>query len=492
MFEEGQTFWGRLPFIGRLLITASIALLIAASVMLFTSARQEAEDIRSDLESLLANELETLPAALSETAVIGDFATLQQTLDRYVRRPVISQVTFRDSSGTALNSYDQALISEAPSWFIELFSLRGISGEAPITVGNREYGTIKITLSPILLTDRAWGRLVRHLEILLMAIALDFIGIWFVLHQGLQPLRQLLSSVRHFSVTHEPDEIPPAGSTEIRQLILAFNDMATEVAYSQHELMAAKEAAEAANLAKSQFLATMSHEIRTPMNGILGMAQILMMPNLDEAERIEYIKTINASGHSLLTLLNDILDLSKVEAGKMKLEAQPFSPKVLVHDVVTLFAESGTQKGVSLSFSCANTVTSTGYIGDPHRIRQMLTNLVSNALKFTAHGKITVDVAEVSRDEGKATLAFSVTDTGMGIPAEKLSLLFKPFSQADSSTTRQFGGSGLGLSIVKNLAELMGGAVSVSSTVGSGSCFTFRCVLDIQSADSNPQQGQNE
>lgn len=478
MFDEDTRLWSRLPFIGRLFVTASVALLIAAFVMLLVSARQEADVIQSDLQLQLTNELETLPATLAETVVIGDFSTLQQTLDRFVKRPIISRIIFRDNAGTVLESTDPPPKNEAPQWFNEAFDIQDISGTVEVTVGGRAYGRLEIFLSATTLINRAWVRLLHHLEILFFAIALDVVGIWLVLRQGLAPLRNLLAGVRHFSVTHEPVEITPGGSAEIRQLILAFNEMATEVAYSQHELRAAKDTAESANIAKSRFLATMSHEIRTPMNGILGMAQVLMMPNLPEDERLEFSQTILDSGQTLLTLLNDILDLSKVEAGKMKLDPQPFSPQSTLRDVLTLFTEAAAQKGIALSATCQ--ADETGYVGDPLRIRQMLTNLVSNALKFTIQGTIRIEIKELSRDADNALLEFSVADTGIGIAPDKLNLLFKPFSQTDSSTTRQFGGTGLGLSIVKNLAELMGGTTDVSSQLGDGSRFSFTCSLGIR------------
>jgi len=238
-----------------------------------------------------------------------------------------------------------------------------------------------------------------------------------------------------------------------------------------------------ASLAKSRFLATMSHEIRTPMNGILGMAQLLTAPDLPPAEREEYVQVILQSGRTLMTLLNDILDLSKIEADKLELESIPFTPSGIAQECQILFAKTAMDKGLRLRAETDLPGRQT-VCGDPSRLRQMLSNLISNAVKFTEAGEIVISVREIEQDDRDSVLEFAVSDTGMGIPADKHGLLFVPFSQIDSSTTREFGGTGLGLSIVRYLAERMGGGAGFDSTAGRGSRFWFRIRAKQVGADS--------
>jgi PAS domain S-box-containing protein len=240
------------------------------------------------------------------------------------------------------------------------------------------------------------------------------------------------------------------------------------------DLIRVTEEAQEANVAKSRFLATMSHEIRTPMNGILGMAQLLLMPNVTAQEREDFVRTILSSGQTLLTLLNDILDLSKIEAGKLQLESREFEPLALLSETQALFAGTAKTKNLSLECTWAGQ-PGQRFLADSHRLHQMLSNLVGNAIKFTAKGSIKISGCELeSTEPGWCLLEFSVQDTGIGIPLEKQKHLFSPFSQADSSTTREYGGSGLGLSIVRSLAQLAGGSAGVESEPGVGSRFWLR------------------
>ena len=239
------------------------------------------------------------------------------------------------------------------------------------------------------------------------------------------------------------------------------------------ELLAAKERAETAVMAKTTFLATMSHELRTPMNGVLGMTELLLHSELNE-KQYRQLDTIKRSANNLLTILNDILDYATIEGHSIRLETLPLQPAEIVRSILRLFAPHAASKSIALEERLAADLPQR-VLGDPVRLRQILTNLVSNAVKFTHAGEIVVAVrAQPSAIAGEFDLYFSVTDTGIGIPPEKQVMVFDAFSQADGSMTRAYGGTGLGLAISRRLAEAMGGELTVDSQPGEGSCFTLR------------------
>lgn len=599
-------------------------------------ARQDALDIQDQLRDVLMDELETLPAVLYEPLVVGDFSTVQQILDRYVKRASIIEARFVEADSKTLLSTDGPPATTVPDMYLRAFGLEPLSGSRTIVIGGRDYGTLWFTVSPLEAAQRAWNHLLAHLGILVLALTLGFISIWLVLRFSLRPLRDLSTAVDAIAAGNLETRLQPQAVScpELHALSLRFNEMAAsieasrqtilqeitektrmqrqlvdnekrlsyalaatgegvwdwnlasdmvdhnemwgrimrleqvlpahpiaffahllhpddrptvmariqetidnDVPYrSEHRMLTpcgeiiwvqdrgevverdaagraqrmigsvvditerkrdevalqeAKGAAEAANLAKSRFLATMSHEIRTPMNGILGMAQLLLMPVLEERERLDYARTILGSGQTLLKLLNDILDYSKIEAGKLELECVAFDPAQLLQELQALFGQTARDKGLSLEVGWQGVPAT--YLIDPHRLQQMLVNLIGNAIKFTVKGQVRIVATEIECVGSMALLEFSVSDSGPGIAAQKRDLLFQPFSQADSSTTRRFGGTGLGLSIVRQLAQLMGGEVGVDSEPGQGSRFWFRIrARRIERAASHPGERSAE
>jgi PAS domain S-box-containing protein len=274
------------------------------------------------------------------------------------------------------------------------------------------------------------------------------------------------------------------------QCVVSFSRDITAAKRVQRELEAAREAALAASRAKSEFLSSMSHEIRTPMNSILGMTDMLAETDLTPEQR-HYVTAAIANGNALLELINSILDLAKVESGRLQLEATEFSPEAVAEQVLDTLAVRAHEKGLELVGQVSPTVPK-AVVGDPLRLQQILVNLVGNAIKFTNRGEVVLSIDSCIRSKERLTLAFSVSDTGLGIPADKVNSIFSPFTQADSSTTRRYGGTGLGLAIVSRLVSLMNGQMSVTSEVGRGSRFGFTAEFDPAEESAAEARAVNE
>jgi PAS domain S-box-containing protein len=261
---------------------------------------------------------------------------------------------------------------------------------------------------------------------------------------------------------------------------LGVKEDITEKKMVMEQLITAKNLAEAGTRAKSDFLSTMSHEIRTPMNGVIGMTGLLLDTDLSSEQR-DYAEIVHKSGENLMSIINEILDFSKIEAGKIDLELLPFDLRATLEDTTEMFAAQAKEAGLELVCTIGPDVPSF-LKGDPGRLRQVIINLVGNAIKFTRHGSVSVRTSLASDQDGCATLLFEIQDTGIGIPAERLDFIFVPFTQADASTTRQYGGTGLGLTICKQLVELMAGKIGVTSEVDKGSRFWFTARFEIDEA----------
>ncbi|MGT2481868.1 ATP-binding protein [Methylobacterium oryzae CBMB20] len=395
--------------------------------------------------------------------------------------------------GIGLRLTRDAALDGADLSLLHLLAARSLQATAPIVENGRPVGRVVLIGETDDILGHLWAAAENAALAALLAVAIG-VGVSLYLQRSVtRPLAALARTMEAVRLRHDyAQRAPVAGDDEVGALARTFNDLLSAVNERDHRLAAhsahleaevsartadlseAKQAADAANAAKSAFLATMSHEIRTPMNGVLVMAELLAGSDLPARQR-RYAEVIARSGRSLLAIINDILDFAKVEAGKLELERVPVSPAELADTAVTLFAERARAAGLDLAAEVGPEVPR-AILGDPVRLGQVVSNFVSNALKFTEAGHVSVRMAV---DAGDGCLVIAVSDTGIGIPQDKLATIFSAFSQADQSTTRRFGGTGLGLSIARQIVAAMEGTVAVTSRVGAGSTFTARIPVTV-------------
>jgi len=464
------SFWERLPFVARLLMTASLALVTAGMAMVYTSVRWDAREAKNNLQAQLDAELQTLPASLSELLVIGDFSTLQQTLDNNVLRPNIDFISYRDTSRVVLESHDKPVEKLAPAWFGALLEFSDLSGKALAKVGGRAYGTLEIHLTAQPAINHIWTRLIQHLSILLLAIALDFLGIWVVLRTGLKPLRALDQGARALEGGDFSVRIPLKGSPELRNSIAAFNRMAeslenliAEQKRAQEELKVLNSTLEqrvddevARNMqqermliqqsrlaAMGEMIGNIAHQWRQPLNALgLLLGNIKDSYDFGELTREELdsqVATGTVLVHKMSTTIDDFRNFFRPNKEKVT-----FSLRRSLLEVREILHSSLIAHNIALEEDCPEDVMVFGYANE---FAQALLNIVNNAreailARHIENGAIRVDIR---RENGFGVVR--IRDNGGGIPEHILTRIFEPY------LTSKPKGTGIGLYMAKTIIE---------------------------------------